>query len=190
MTLSAVLLTGGESRRMGTDKATLIYEGIPLWHRQLDLLRTIHPETIFISARTKPAWCPPDAVVVLDEPPSHGPLSGLVAVLNCLRTTHLLALAVDLPHMTADHLQSLWRLAGRGRGVIPQPADYFEPLCAIYPAEACILAGESLAAGRYSLQSLAHALTEKGLMHPHPLKAVELPLYHNTNRPEDLKSAS
>jgi molybdopterin-guanine dinucleotide biosynthesis protein A len=107
-----------------------------------------------------------------------------------LRTTHLLALAVDLPHMTADHLQFLWRLAERGRAVIPQEADYFEPLCAIYPTEACILAGESLAAGRYSLQSLAHALIEKGLMRPYPLKTDELPLYHNTNRPEDLKSAS
>lgn len=175
---------------MGTDKATLIYEGRPLWQRQWDLLRTLHPEAIYISARSQPAWCPDDSIMVLDEPPSHGPLSGLVAALQHLRTTHLLALAVDLPRMTADHLQSLWSAAQPGRGVIPQQADFYEPLCAIYPAESCALAVDSLAAGDYSLQSLARAMITKGLMQPHPLKADELSLYHNTNRPEDLKSAS
>ena len=190
MTLSVVLLTGGDSRRMGTDKATLIYEGRPLWQRQLDLLRALHPEAIYVSARTKPAWCPPDATVVLDEPTSRGPLSGLVAALQHLRTTHLLALAVDLPHMTADHLQSLWSLARQGRGVIPQQADFYEPLCAIYPAEARALAAQALTTGQFSLQSLAQVLIGKNLAQPHPLKADELSLYHNTNRPEDLKSAS
>ena len=38
MNLSAVLLAGGESRRMGQDKATLEFRGGPLWQRQLELL--------------------------------------------------------------------------------------------------------------------------------------------------------
>lgn len=172
---------------MGSDKATLIHEGRPLWERQLDLLRGLQPESIFISARTTPVWCPPDVTVVLDEPPSCGPLSGLIAVLKCLRTTHLLALAVDLPRMTAEHLQSLRSLVSEGRGVIPRRQDYFEPLCAIYPVESVIFAAEALAAGRFSLQSLARTLTGKQLLQPRELKADEFPLYHNTNRPEDLE---
>jgi len=36
MTFSAVLLAGGESRRMGTDKATFLFRGKPLWQVQLE----------------------------------------------------------------------------------------------------------------------------------------------------------
>jgi molybdenum cofactor guanylyltransferase len=96
-TLTAVLFTGGESRRMGADKATLVLDGEPLWSRQLRTLRELQPERILISARTKPAWCPPEIEVVLDKPPSRGPLTGLAAALKRIHTTHLFALAIDLP---------------------------------------------------------------------------------------------
>ncbi|MDE3099592.1 MAG: NTP transferase domain-containing protein [Verrucomicrobiota bacterium] len=49
---------------------------------------------------------------MLDEPPSRGPLSGPAAALKYGRTTHVLALAVDLPRMTSAHLKRLWSLAG------------------------------------------------------------------------------
>src|SRR5438132_3286725 len=56
MNMSAVLLAGGESRRMGKDKATLQFRGRPLWQIQFELLRKLHPSEIFISARTDPTW--------------------------------------------------------------------------------------------------------------------------------------
>src|SRR5215472_10397984 len=99
-TLTAVLFVGGESRRMGTDKATLILNGEPLWSRQFRVLRDLHPKKVMISARKKPDWCPGDADLALDEPPSRGPLSGLAVSLEKIRTTHLLILAVDMPKMT------------------------------------------------------------------------------------------
>ena len=54
MNLSSVLLAGGESRRMGKDKATALFRGKPLWQIQLDLLRKLEPSEIFLSARTDP----------------------------------------------------------------------------------------------------------------------------------------
>ena len=54
MNISAVLLAGGESHRMGQDKATLVFRGKPLWEIQLDLLRKLQPREIFLSARTDP----------------------------------------------------------------------------------------------------------------------------------------
>ncbi len=188
ITLTAVLFAGGESRRMGMDKALLPLNGKPQWSRQLETLRELAPEQILISARTPPAWCPPEITVVLDDPPSHGPLSGLSAVLRQLRTTHLLALAIDLPQMTAEHLQNLWKLAALGVGVIPRNGDFFEPLCAIYPVEIAGIASATLTTEQLSLQALVKELLDKGYLRQYVLAEPERLLYRNLNTPEDLAS--
>src|SRR4051812_26282667 len=97
ITLTAVLLAGGESRRMGNDKATIQFEGEPLWRRQLEVLRTLAVEKIIVSARKAPDWLPDDVELRVDDVPSRGPLSGLTKALMAMRTTHLVALAVDMP---------------------------------------------------------------------------------------------
>jgi molybdopterin-guanine dinucleotide biosynthesis protein A len=107
MNISAVLLAGGESRRMGQDKATLVFRGKPLWEIQLDLLRKLRPTEIFLSAQSDPVWRPADVHFVPDHRPSRGPLSGLAATLSRIGTDHLLALAIDMPLMKEDFLRSL-----------------------------------------------------------------------------------
>jgi len=79
--LGAVLLAGGESRRMGTDKATFLFRGKPLWQVQLETLRRLRPAEIFLSARTDPSWRPNDVQFIADIPPSCGPLGGLASSL-------------------------------------------------------------------------------------------------------------
>src|SRR5436309_15087579 len=118
--ISAVLLAGGESRRMGGDKATILFGGKPLWKIQLELLRKLEPAEIFVSARTDPAWRPDDVQFVADDSPSRGPLSGLAASLNLMRGTHLLALAIDMPFMSESYLRSLRLGIEHGRGVLPK----------------------------------------------------------------------
>src|SRR5256886_8660143 len=100
MTLTAVLLAGGESRRMGTEKATIVFNGEPLWQRQIKLLRHLGPENILVSARAERSWRPADTESVLDQPPSRGPTSGLTPALARTRTSHLIALAVDMRFIT------------------------------------------------------------------------------------------
>ena len=134
--ISAVLLAGGESRRMGQDKATLLVREKPLWQIQLDLLRKLEPEEILVSARKDPTWRPEDVRFVADESPSRGPLSGLATTLGQIRTGHLLALAIDMPFMNEEHLRSLCGEIEPGRGVLPMIGDRAEPLAAIYPVEA------------------------------------------------------
>src|SRR6266851_3658974 len=140
MTLTALLLTGGLSSRMGRDKAVLQVDGEPLWCRQIALLRELQPEALWVSARTRPAWVPPNIEVVLDHPPSRGPLSGITAALVRMESTHLLALAIDLPCMTREHLLKLVGCIQPECGVIPRHHDHLEPLAAIYPKEAAALA--------------------------------------------------
>jgi molybdopterin-guanine dinucleotide biosynthesis protein A len=178
-----MLLVGGESRRMGTDKATLMVGGERLWQRQLGVLRELTPDTLWISARARPDWCPEDVEVILDESPSRGPLSGIAAALARLRTSHLLSLAVDMPQMTAAHLRKLWSCTESGRGVVPANENWFEPLCAIYPAESSDAARHALSQGQLSLQNFAQNLSQRNWITRYEILASEKDLYRNHNEP-------
>jgi molybdenum cofactor guanylyltransferase len=186
MTLTGMLLAGGRSRRMGQDKATVTFEGQPLWQRQIDLLRGLSPATLWISARSRRPWCPAEIEVVLDEPPSRGPLSGLAAGLGRLQTSHLLVLGIDLPQVSVGHLHKLWALARPGSGVIPLNEAYFEPLCAVYPVEAAAIAQQALKSSDVSLQHFAKTLVSRSRAQAYALNLGERSLYLNLNTPADL----
>ncbi len=185
MTLSAILIAGGLSRRMGADKATLLVAGKPLWQRQLQVLSDMQPAALWVSARGALPWCPPGIELVVDKTPSRGPLSGVEAALGRLQTSHLLVLAVDLPQMTTEHLRKLWNLSQPGTGIIPLNGGYFEPLCAIYPVEAAAIAEAALNSSDVSLQSFAQTLRHQSQAHVYDLTPEEKPLYFNMNTPSD-----
>lgn len=171
---------------MGRDKAALVWHGQPLWLRQWTVLRQFAPNSFFVSARAAPSWLPSEATLILDEQPSRGPLSGIALALHLMQTTHLLALAVDLPRVTAAHLRTLAGLAAPECGVIPSSAGRFEPLAAIYPKAASAIAAQALKDGKLALQSFANALVQAGLLRTYPITESELSLYHNVNTPADL----
>lgn len=184
-TLTAVLFVGGESRRMGRDKATLSLNDEPLWSRQLRILRDLSPARILVSTRNKPAWLPKDIEVVMDEPPSRGPLSGLTAALKTIETTHLLALAVDMPRITSQNLKKLWSLARPGLGVVPVNRSIFEALCAVYPLESKSTAEETLSGDDVSLRGFINTLAARGQIHFYNVPEADQNAYRNFNNPEE-----
>jgi molybdopterin-guanine dinucleotide biosynthesis protein A len=186
MSISAVLLAGGESRRMGRDKAILEWHGRPLWEWQIEKLRALHPQRIFLSARAELAWRPADAELVVDVPPSRGPLSGLTAALTAIDTDHLLALAVDMPFITTEHLRLLCGLATNGIGVIPMIDGKAEPLAAIYPKEARATFHKALQTNKFSLQPIARKLIGLNRLREMPVSSAARELYKSINEPGDL----
>jgi molybdopterin-guanine dinucleotide biosynthesis protein A len=185
MNISAVLLAGGESRRMGQDKATLVFHGKPLWEIQLDLLRKLRPREIFLSARSDPVWRPADVHFVPDQTPSRGPLSGLAATLSRILTNHLLALAIDMPLMTEDFLRSLCDVIKPSCGVVPMIGDHAEPLAAIYPKGADSDVVAALSGPDFSLQSLAKKLSAVGKLRIISMSKNEESYFRNFNNPGD-----
>jgi molybdenum cofactor guanylyltransferase len=186
ITFTAILLAGGESLRMGRDKATIEFDGQPLWERQLEILRVLGPEKILVSARATPSWLPDDVELLLDDPPSRGPLSGLTKALAAMRTTHLVTLAVDMSFMTSEQLDRLCKLAETGRGLVPMIGERAEPLAAVYPAEASPDFAEALAGADYSLQRLVRKLAAEDKIRFLPVAARDEHLYRSVNEPDDL----
>src|SRR6476659_4487188 len=185
MNISAVLLTGGESRRMGRDKATLLFRGRPLWEIQFDLLRALRPEEIFVSARTDPPLLPSGVQFFSDEPPSRCPLSGLSATLARISTDHLLALAIDMPLMTGNYLRLICNLVEPGRGVLPMIGNRAEPLVAIYPKGTGTDFITALSGSDFSLQSLTKKLVDAGKLSLVNVLEEEGKLFRNFNNLSD-----
>jgi molybdenum cofactor guanylyltransferase len=185
MKISAVLLAGGESRRMGKDKATLLFRRKLLWQIQLELLRKLATE-IFVSARTDPSWRPADVQFVADDPPSLGPMSGLAASLARMRTKHLLALAIDMPFITEKYLKFLRDQIEPGRGVVAKIVDRFEPLAAIYPQEALANVQSALSGKDFSLQTVTGSLVAAGKLQVLLVESQERKLFLNLNELSDL----
>ena len=186
MSISAVLLAGGESRRMGRDKATLHWRGRPLWEWQIEKLCALRPEKIFLSVRSDVPWRPTDVELLRDVPPSRGPLSGLAAALASIETDHLFALAVDMPFMTTENLLTLCSLATEGMGVVPMIDGKSEPLVAIYPKEAGVVFQEALAGDNFSLQPLVRKLIGLNMLREMPISGQARDFYKSINEPQDL----
>ena len=164
------------------------FRGTPLWEIQLELLRQLTPHEIFVSARSDPDWRPADIQFVADDPPSRGPLSGLAASLDRMSTSHLLALAIDMPWMTNKYLEFLCAQIEPGRGVVPKIGDRAEPLAAIYPREAAIDFHHALTGTDFSLQTLVRHLLAAGRLREVSIAEQERKLFRNVNEPVDLQS--
>lgn len=98
---NALILAGGQSRRMGEDKAALPWRGQALLDHLMDILRQAGARQVLISGRQ------PDGRGIADLYPGTGPLGGLASALPQLDNGPLLLLPVDLPLIHAAVLHPL-----------------------------------------------------------------------------------
>jgi molybdopterin-guanine dinucleotide biosynthesis protein A len=184
---SAALLVGGQSKRMGRDKALLEVssEGRLLWQQQLDVLRQLGGEELFWSGPARPNF-PTDLRIVADTVHNAGSLAGISACLNLLRSDLLVVLAIDLTQMTALFLRRLLAACTSHCGAVMTNGSYFEPMAAIYPKAMRTLAATHLAQGRYALQDLLQEAQSKAMIHSIPLSEKDRTYFKNANHPGDL----
>ncbi len=193
MSHAAVLLAGGNSSRMGRDKAALLVNGEPLWKRQLAVLRATEPAEIFISGKGDGPYAGCCVEILADEIPGCGPLGGIVTALRRCTSERLLVLAVDMPAMTAEFLLTLLNESSRtGKGVVPSVAADgrrradLEPLAAIYPRTAVAVADNCLRRGERKLETFIRRLEADGLVVVQSVASNEVRLFENWNAPENL----
>lgn len=184
MRCSALILAGGRSRRMGRDKAWLEVAGRPLLGRQIELVRELAPDKVFISGRAGADYSAFGCEVLLDLYPEAGPLAGVERGLATAAAPLLLVLAVDLPRMTVEFLQRLLQECRAETGVVPEMRGRLEPAAAVYPRRAQAFAEERLRAGRNGLQDFAAAVEHAGGLRRHPVTSAEEGLFFNWNSPE------
>ena len=102
LAVAGIVLAGGSSRRMGTDKALLVVDGETLLGRAARRLEQAGASTVVVACGTPDRYAGHTSLVQVPDPPAHrgdGPLAGLAAAFAHLAPTHRIAivLAVDLP---------------------------------------------------------------------------------------------
>jgi molybdopterin-guanine dinucleotide biosynthesis protein A len=149
MLLAGVLLTGGASRRMGTDKATLVVNGETLAVRAARVLSEVCDPVIEVGSSVS------GLPAVREDPPGAGPLVALLAGVGALGNPRIvLLLACDLPFAEGPLLRLIAEWPGTGT-VIPVVEGRFQYACARYGPPALDEAGAALRAGDASLRAIA-----------------------------------
>ena len=209
---SAVILAGGNSHRLGLEKALLEFDGRPLICWTAEVLLLAADEVVVVAKDRDHARRL--AQILLDRTPSNrtvsdqnrirftwdsicgfGPVAGLEAGLRMARGRFAFATACDLPFLNRMVIEKLFELADRDLGyeaAVPvQPNGYFEPLHSVYD--------------RAKMQHACHRALERGERRIHvPLQELVvnrvpkeqfLPMdpeqlsFFNLNTREDLKMA-
>lgn len=190
MTLSAGILAGGRSSRMGTNKALLPFRGRPLIQWQIDVLRPLSDD-LMIGANEAPPFAALGPRVVPDLLPEPCALTGIHALLAAALHPRVFVTACDLPFLNRDLIV---HLLGRAEGfdvVIPLGPRGPEPLFAVY-SKACLPAIErSAAAGVWKATGFLRDLhvLEVPIRDEDWQVEGRSPLF-NANTPEEWRDAS
>jgi len=187
MKFSAVILAGGQSSRMGRDKAFLEYRGRPLLAHQLATVEALQPAEIFISGRPSADYGAFGYPVLHDAFPNCGPLAGIERALAISHSPLLLVLAVDMPSMRAAFLKQMLSRCTNTCGVVPRLAFHAEPLAAIYPATSHRVILTLLSEGFIAARHFAEACTETGLTSYFETQNAAKKFFANWNRPGDIE---
>ena len=180
-----VVLAGGESRRMGRDKALLTVNGETLPAHAARRLGEVCAE-VAVADRGRGSL---PHLPSLPDGPGQGPAAGILGAALAYPGRSLLVLACDLPLVPAELLAELPRVPGIGWAV-PRWRGGVEPLCALYgPAALAALASR---AGRGLLGP--HGLAEEPGLAIRWLEGEELArfgdpaeVFLNLNTPADLE---
>ncbi len=187
--VTAFVLAGGKSSRMGREKATLKMGGRTLLELALELASKVAAEAVIVGPRAEFELY---GRVVEDLYPERGPLGGIHAALWSSPTDYNLALAVDTPFLEARFLEYLVERAQESGAVVtvPRTADGFHPLAAVYRRGFRDTAERALKEGRNKIDAL-FAEVETRILQAAELErfAFAPAIFENLNTPEDVERA-
>ena len=188
MSVSAAIMAGGKSKRMGQDKAWIELDGEPLIRRVANVLAQVADEVIIVA--NDPKYATLGFRVVPDRFPDGGALGGIATGVSSATHDRVLVAACDMPFLSAEVWRVLLEHRYEADVVIPKIGGEFETLHALY-TKACVAPMErALAAGKLRVISFfddvrVQAIEERELRVADPT----LRSFTNVNTPEELATA-
>lgn len=133
MKLSAIVLAGGQSKRMGTNKAFVEFQGITLIEKVIDSLKKIPSiDEIIIAANKDFPQKIENVSYVYDEISHLGPLSGILAGLKHSSHEYSFVVACDMPFVESKFISEIIQKINNHDVVVTVSDKGLEPLFGIY----------------------------------------------------------
>ncbi len=157
----AVILAGGESRRMGRDKAYVEFRGKSLLNHAIKNLSPLFDE-IVLSVREPLSLdvSQSNVVQVMDAGEGRGPIMGIAAAMAEVRTDWVFVTGVDMPFVVPAVLQQMADHRPGHDAVLAEVGGSLQPMPAFYAKGTCLPAMQScIAQGRRSLMRLIPSLS-------------------------------
>ena len=188
MSVSAAIMAGGKSKRMGQDKAWIELDGEPLIKRVADVLAEVADEVIVVA--NDPRYESLGLRVVRDHWPEGGALGGIATGVGAATHEAVLVAACDMPFLSADVWRVLLGHAGEADVVIPRIGGEYETLHALYTKDCVPHMARAIAENRLRVIAFFDAVKVLAI-EEEELRAVDptLRAFTNVNTPEELASA-
>ncbi len=191
---AGIILAGGRSTRMGSDKALLPLPDKPerTFVEQLAALLVAQCSEVVLVVRDEEqgAMYKDSGLSVLsDEIPNAGPLMGIYSGLRAIQSTHALVVAVDMPFVLPEMISFLLSQPLDEHLLVPIVDNVPQVLFAMYPCSLLPLIEERLHAGRRDPRSLLGVAPVR-FIDEAQLRAIDSQLrsFTNVNTPEDYTS--
>lgn len=191
--ITAVVLAGGRSRRLGRNKALELVGGVPLIARVTSAIEPISSETVVVVAEEEQASVlplPTQARVVRDLYPNSGSLGGILTGLTAASRAWALVVACDMPFLSQALLADMASARSSYDAVVPLLDGRPEPIHALYSKDCIGPIRKNVDAGELKISAFFEMVRVKYL----PQLKVEaldpgLWSFFNVNTPADLEIA-
>lgn len=185
--ITAFIIAGGKSSRMGQEKAFMQIKGRMLIDHAISQAHSVADDIFIVGPREKFGAF---GRIVKDIYPNCGPLGGVHAALDRSRTNRSLMLALDTPFITPEFLKYLVAEAQSSKAAVtvPRTKHGLQPLCAVYTHDFLDIAQAALVAGQYKIDPLFSPDKSRIIdMEEHP--EFDPAMFQNINSPVDFAQA-
>ncbi len=183
MSLSAVILAGGQSRRMGQDKALVTIDDTTLLYRICTVAQAC-TDRVYVLSPPRDYLLPSGCQWLPEDPPHQGPLRAFAQSLELIESDWVLLLACDLPYIDPLALQhwivELEQVPSHSIAYLAHHPKGWECLCGFYRSTCRQSLASFIAAGGNSFQAWLHNQAVAAIPDPEPSMFV------NWNSPADL----
>jgi len=184
---TAIVMAGGDSRRMGTDKANVTLGEKTLLQTVTATMQQLFPQVI-VSVRQPRAGI--DLPQVCDEVPDGGPLAGLAACLGQITTPWACMVACDMPFVVPEVVELLAGYRLKHQSVVPVVHGHPQPLAAFYATSCLAPLRASLAAQQKGLRGVLKQLDVRYVDEAEMLEAdPHLRSFFDLDTPQDVEAA-